>query len=102
MSLEPVGPGLPARDTLEEKLELAAVESVTPHDETGQGILHQLGERAWADGHDNSPAFRPPEIHSSRQPVANSLNADRHGGGSCGSTPQNKTPSTEFPVPGQR
>jgi hypothetical protein len=53
----PVGRGIPASDTLEEKLELAAVDPVTLHDETDQGILHQLGERALSDGHNNSPAF---------------------------------------------
>jgi len=51
---------LPAPNALEEKLELATVDTVTPHDETDQGILHQLGERALDDGHDNSPAFGPP------------------------------------------
>jgi hypothetical protein len=55
-----VGRSVPVCDTLEEKLELAAVDPVTLHDETDQGILHQLGERALDDGHDNSPAFRPP------------------------------------------
>jgi len=48
----PICLGAPTPDTLEKKFELAAVDPVTLHDETDQGILHQLDKRALGDGHD--------------------------------------------------
>ena len=51
-----------ADDTLEKKPELVTVDPVTLHDETDQGILYQLGERALGDVHDIPPGFTAPEI----------------------------------------
>lgn len=58
----PIGSG--KADTLEKKFELAAVDPVTLHNETHQGILHQLGKRALGDGHDILQLSGPPgSIH---------------------------------------
>jgi hypothetical protein len=44
-----------ARDLLKQKLKFAAVDPVAVHDEAGQGIVYQLGERAPGDVHTISP-----------------------------------------------
>jgi hypothetical protein len=45
-----------ARDLLEQKLKVAAIDPVALHDEGGEGIVHQLGKRAPGDVHNISPA----------------------------------------------
>jgi len=47
-----------ARDPLEQELKFATVDPVALHDEAGQGIVYQLGERASADVHTISPGWR--------------------------------------------
>jgi hypothetical protein len=54
------------RDSLEQKLELAAVDPIALHDEADQGIVYQLGERAPGDVHDISPGNLAPRRYSSR------------------------------------
>jgi hypothetical protein len=44
------------RDLREQKLKLVAVDPVALHDEAGEGIVYQLGNRASGDVHDISPA----------------------------------------------
>ena len=51
-----------ARDPLEQTLEFAAVDPVTPHDETDQGISNQLGKRASGDVHDIPPGYLAPRV----------------------------------------
>jgi hypothetical protein len=51
-----------ARDPPEQTLEFAAVDPVTPRDETDQGVSYQLGERAPGDVHDTSPGYSAPRV----------------------------------------